>query len=369
MRADDRGAEVGAGRGDDAGGERRRVEAVVDRGDEVLLDRGRVLGLGLVALHHVEVVRRVAEVGVRRDRLEALAQPPQRADQRGHDRAGRHRVVAQLGVVDVDATAGSRAPRRTATPRCAARRAARTSRRRGRSRGARRRPRRGRRGAARMSAANASRSASVAGKRALEHQVPDVFERPRLGEVDRAVLAVVVEAFEAAHVADGRVGDDHAFEPFGISCACASAGWIIATRMRSRIETMPTSFCRPVDDRDVAVAVLGERRERGARLDVGADRVGVGRHPLRDLRGRRVGAGGREAEHVAFGEDADRAVVVIDHDDGSDLALAHALRGGGDRLGRLRGDDRRAHEVGDGSCFSHGSPAWAYRGMRFALGP
>ena len=63
-----------------------------------------------------------------------------------------------------------------------------------------------------MSAANASRSASVVGQPALEQQVPDVFERPRLREVDGAVLAVVVEAFEAAHVADGRVGDDDAFE-------------------------------------------------------------------------------------------------------------------------------------------------------------
>ena len=47
---------------------------------------------------------------------------------------------------------------------------------------------------------------------ALEHELPDVFDRPRLREVDGAVLAVVVEAFEAADVAHGRVGDDDAFE-------------------------------------------------------------------------------------------------------------------------------------------------------------
>ena len=64
----------------------------------------------------------------------------------------------------------------------------------------------------RMSAANASRSASVVGSSTFEEQLPDVFERARLGEVDGAVLAVVVEALEAAHVADGRVGDDDAFE-------------------------------------------------------------------------------------------------------------------------------------------------------------
>ena len=38
----------------------------------------RVLGRGHLAGEHVEVVRRVGEVGMRRDRLEAVAQPVQR---------------------------------------------------------------------------------------------------------------------------------------------------------------------------------------------------------------------------------------------------------------------------------------------------
>ena len=42
----------------------------------------------------------------------------------------------------------------------------------------------------------------------------------------------------------------------------------------------------------------------------GATVSGSRGHPLRDLGGRRVGAGGREADHVAFGEDADRPLVV-----------------------------------------------------------
>ena len=46
---DDARAEVGAGRGDDAGGEGGGVEAVVDGGDEVLLDRPRVGGRRLAA--------------------------------------------------------------------------------------------------------------------------------------------------------------------------------------------------------------------------------------------------------------------------------------------------------------------------------
>ena len=212
-RADDRGAEVGAGRRDDARGERRRVEAVVDRGDEVLLDRGRVLGR---AAPRPASCRGSSRRSARSARgaigLEALAQPPQRADQRGHDRARRHRVVAQRRVRRCRATRGSRASRRTARPRCAARRAGRTSRPPARSRAARRRPRSG----ITRAGADVGRERLALGERrgqlALEQQVPDVFERARLREVDRAVLAVVVEALEAAHVADGRVGDDDAFE-------------------------------------------------------------------------------------------------------------------------------------------------------------
>ena len=70
--ADHRGAEVGAGRGDDPGGERRRVEAVVDRGDLVLLDGAGDVGVGLLAGEHAEVVGAVAEVVARLDRLQAL---------------------------------------------------------------------------------------------------------------------------------------------------------------------------------------------------------------------------------------------------------------------------------------------------------
>ena len=54
-------------------------------------------------------------------------------------------------------------------------------------------------------------------------------------------------------------------------------------------------------------------------------------------------------DHVALGEDADRAVVVVDHHDGSDAPVVHALRGDRDGLGRLRGHDRARHDVGDGA--------------------
>ena len=186
------------------------------------------------------------------------------------------------------------------------------------------------------------------GQPPVEQQVPDVFERPRLREVDGAVLAVVVEAFEAAHVADGRVGDDDTFEPLR-HLVRLGLGGLDHRDAHEVAHRDDADEPLPVDHRNVAVAVLGELRERGAGLDVGVDRVGLAGHPLRDLGGRRIGAGRREADHVPFGEDADRAFVVVDHHHRTDLAVAHALRGDGDRLGGLRGDDRPGHDVGDGA--------------------
>ena len=56
--------------------------------------RGRI---GLLAGEHVEVVGAVAEVGARRDRLHALAQPVQRGDERrGHGAAIRSALRAEL---------------------------------------------------------------------------------------------------------------------------------------------------------------------------------------------------------------------------------------------------------------------------------
>ena len=57
QRGDDRGADVGAGRRHDACGERRRVEAVVDAEDLVLLDGAGPARVGDLAVDHPEVVR------------------------------------------------------------------------------------------------------------------------------------------------------------------------------------------------------------------------------------------------------------------------------------------------------------------------
>ena len=63
----------------------------------------------------------------------------------------------------------------------------------------------------RTSSRKASRSAAD-GQLALEEQVPHVLERHLAGQLDRRVLAVVVEALEAPDVADRGLGDDDALE-------------------------------------------------------------------------------------------------------------------------------------------------------------
>ena len=159
----------------------------------------------------------------------------------------------------------------------------------------------------------------------------------------------MVEAFEAADVADRRLRDDDAFEP-ARHLVGLRAGGLDHRDAHEVADRDDADELVAVDHRDVPVAVLGEARERGARLDiVGPDGVGFGGHPLRHLGGRRVGAGGGEADHVAFGEDADRALVGVDDDDRADVVLAHALRGGGDRLGGPGGHDGPAHDVADGA--------------------
>ena len=111
---------------------------------------------------------------------------------------------------------------------------------------------------------------------ALEQQLPDVFDRPRLREVDRAVLPVVVEAFEAADVADRRVGDDDTFETLRHLVRLRVGGLDHRDAHEVAHRHDPDEFpagavTGAVDDRDVPVAALGETRERGARLDIGSD--------------------------------------------------------------------------------------------------
>ena len=89
--ADDRGHQVGTRRGDDTRRERRRVETMIDHGVQVGLERSHPLGIRLFPGQHVEVVRRVAQFGVRQDRIQPAAEPGIRRDNRGYARDDRRR--------------------------------------------------------------------------------------------------------------------------------------------------------------------------------------------------------------------------------------------------------------------------------------
>ena len=132
------------------------------------------------------------------------------ASERRRHRGQRQRVEPALGRGRCRAPAASRARRRRATARCAARRAGPAARGgdggqhaadRGRARSAAARPRRRRPGA--RSASGRCPSTNRCQTSSNEH-VP--------GQVDRRVLAVVVEALAAPDVADRGVGDHHPLE-------------------------------------------------------------------------------------------------------------------------------------------------------------
>ena len=104
QRADGRhdgGTEIGAGRRHHAGGERRRVEPVVDRQDHVLLNGPGVQRARLGAGQHVQVVGGEAEVVARLEGLLALPQAVRRRQNRRHDRAEPEGLVVELVGTDV----------------------------------------------------------------------------------------------------------------------------------------------------------------------------------------------------------------------------------------------------------------------------
>jgi hypothetical protein len=193
---------------------------------------------------------------------------------------------------------------------------------------------------------------------ALEHEEPHVLERPALGELDRVVLAVVVEALEPADVADGGLGDHDPFEAPG-DLVGEVVGRLDLCHPHDVAHRDDANEAVAVDDGNVAVAVLGEAGEGGRRVDVGCDAVGVGGHPFADGVGGRSRAGGDPANEVAFGEDPDRTFAV-DDDDGTNSLLTHASGDGGDGLRGTGGDHRGAHDLGNEHgplfCFSSAVP-------------
>jgi hypothetical protein len=66
---------------------------VVDDGVEIGLESPHALAVGFGAVQHVEVIRRVSEVGARRDRFVAVDQACERGDDGRGDRDDRRRFA------------------------------------------------------------------------------------------------------------------------------------------------------------------------------------------------------------------------------------------------------------------------------------
>ncbi len=219
---DEAGREVGAGGGDDPCGEGRGIEAVVDGGDQICLDRPHLFRLRHVAGEHVEVVGGVTEIRARLDGLLSLAEPVERGDQGRYGGAGGERIGATAVGVDVierpeagrrteqrerSAQPGERAGERTGTGECGQRV---TYGRRQRTQSGGLRP-------------ESSKLRRV-GQLAVQHQVPDVLEGAGRRQLDGGVLAVVVKALDAPDVTQLGLGDDDARKPTGRVDRCVRLG-------------------------------------------------------------------------------------------------------------------------------------------------
>ena len=153
------------------------------------------------------------------------------------------------------------------------------------------------------SAAKTSRSAWLAGRAPSIKQAPDVLERSTLGQLDRRVLAVVVEALVAADVAHLGVGHDHALQPSG-HLRRTDLGHPHEVAERHDADQLAAP-----DHRHVAVAALPHPSEGDARVEVeldGVDRVG---HDVADREVAEV-LGRGDPDDVALGHDADGAGAV-----------------------------------------------------------
>ncbi len=357
-RADDRGAEIGTGRRDHARGERRRVEAVVDGGDQVLLDRGRVLGLGLFAVHHVQVVR-----GVARDRRGARP-----ARDLGGGATARQISVGTTAQVAIAfsrssrrrrrSTAGNRAWRRTATRPCAGR----------------------------SSGMNVSPARAIVGQHLVDRERDRASGRD-LG-CERLALGNRRGQIGPRTSSTRRPRADASLR--GRRRCTGGSGRSLRARVRRRRSSPPRRRLRgrgaprapvhpQVGSSRCASGRASRRCRRGGRRrrrECGDSRVRRGARTPPALRRRTrwcrasdvihsetfvVDASDparRNTDHVAFGQDPGHAVVGADDDDRPDLSLAHARRRFRDGVSRLHGHDGRAHDVADGalSCrFGHGA--------------
>ena len=126
------------------------------------------------------------------------------------------------------------------------------------------------------------------GELAVEQELPDVFERSSCGQVGGRVLAVVEEPFLSAYVADRGLGHYHPFEAPGHVGADLVGRPDLGHGQEIPDGHHPDQLA-VVDDREMAVVVVGESRPCLDHLVVEGQDIGVGGHPPPD----RFGRGGR----------------------------------------------------------------------------
>ena len=328
--ADDRSADVSAGRGDDARGEGGRIEAVVDGEHEVLLDRPGHLEARLDALDHPQVVRCVIEVGSRRNRVEAEAQAVQRRDHGRGDRSQSQTVATHRGGIQVERglevlrSGDSGEDRAQSVERPVAARLGRHLRRQSQQRW-------------RQISERTDLDREVLPDRpfregSIRQQRPHVLEGALTGQFDRRVLPIVEEALRSTHVTDRGVGDDDALQPSG-RVGRGLAGGADRGDLHQVPHGQDALEHAGVDDGQVSVAAVGEQLEGLVDRGRGGDGVGSRGHPLADGCGAGVDSGGRRAHEVPLRQDADRESGFTDHDDRADRREDHGVCGRGDRLG------------------------------------
>ena len=212
-------------------------------------------GSGRSPRQHPQVVVAVAEVGVGVDGVQPLAQAVQGHDERRHrraDAAGRWTAALRAAMSShgrkpwlwPTSDTALRSWSMSGPPDAAMLGQQPTHRRRGRC----------------AAAAHLVGERPALGRRrqvALEQQEPHVLQRALVGQLDRRVLAVVVEALEAADVADLRLGDDHALEPGGASIWPGMDDRLDRGDAHQVAHRDDADQLAALDHRDVAVAVLG----------------------------------------------------------------------------------------------------------------
>ncbi len=287
-RRDHAGADVGTGRGDDPRRERRGVEAVVDR-----RDRGTARPPGPVPPSaHVPSSSTGSSPRTPRSGRGATGCRPERSRCRAHSSVGTtaHRRSASArrssGLRSI--TGRSRCPL-PHSDQCAAQAVERL----GDGGDGRQQPSDcvGDLPGGADLGGEAPARLRVRWQHAVEHQLPHLLQRALLGEPRRRTAAVVVEALLATHVADPRLGDDHALQStWGLDGP--------VHQHRHAPSVRPLAAIINVDYDQCDVINVDGRAGRRSPGDQGAVAVRV-----RQPRPRRTTHLGRRAQHVRGGGD------------------------------------------------------------------